>query len=200
MIAFVRHGQTAVNRAGQLQGRFDAPLTPEGDAQVARVAAAVAQGTPPKRIVTSPLVRARSTAEAIAGPCGLAIEVDDRLVEIDYGEWDQRGLADLPADAWTAWRASPSFTPPGGESLEMVTARIVEFCVERVDEWRDELVIAVSHVSPIKAAVCWALGTDETATWRMFLELASITRVGWRGEAGGSPYLASFNETSHLRV
>jgi probable phosphoglycerate mutase len=199
VIVFVRHGQTAVNQAGQLQGRFDAPLTPAGEAQVQRVASALAQGTPPQRIVTSPLVRARSTAEAIAAQCGLHVEVDERLVELDYGEWDQLGLADVPADAWRAWRASPSFAPPGGESLEMVTARVVEFCVARLDEWRDDLVVAVSHVSPIKAAVCWALGTDETATWRMHLELASITRVGWRANGSGSPYLASFNETSHLR-
>jgi broad specificity phosphatase PhoE len=200
MIVFVRHGQTAANKAGQLQGRFDALLTPDGEAQVERVAAALSGATAPKRIVTSPLARTRSTAEAIATQCGLDVEVDDRLVELDYGEWDQLGLADVPADAWRAWRESPSFTPPAGESLQMVTARVVEFCVERIDDWRDDLLVAVSHVSPIKAAVCWALGTDETATWRMHLELASITRIGWRGDAAGSPYLASFNETSHLRV
>jgi probable phosphoglycerate mutase len=200
VIAFVRHGQTAANKAGQLQGRFDAPLTADGEAQVERVAIALARTTPPKRIVTSPLVRARATAEAIAARCGIDVDVDERLVELDYGEWDQLGLADVPADAWRAWRESPSFRPPGGESLQMVTARVVDFCAEYLDEWRDDLIVAVSHVSPIKAAVCWALGTDETATWRMHLELASITRVGWRGDAGGSPYLASFNETSHLRV
>src|SRR5207249_4244784 len=54
VIAFVRHGQTASNRGGQLQGRFDAPLTAEGDAQAARVAAAL-QREAPARLVTSPL-------------------------------------------------------------------------------------------------------------------------------------------------
>jgi probable phosphoglycerate mutase len=57
-------------------------------------------------------------------------------------------------------------------------------------------VVAVSHVSPIKVAVCWALDVDETATWRMFLGLASITRIGCgRGDV---PQLLSFNETAHL--
>ena len=58
------------------------------------------------------------------------------------------------------------------------------------------LVVAVSHVSPIKAAAAWALGVDGTVAWRMFLGLASITRVG-RGRT--SPVLLSFNETGHLR-
>jgi probable phosphoglycerate mutase len=56
----------------------------------------------------------------------------------------------------------------------------------------------VSHVSPIKAAVCWALGTDERASWRMRLGLASITRID--GGDDRAPLLLSFNETSHLQV
>jgi probable phosphoglycerate mutase len=57
-------------------------------------------------------------------------------------------------------------------------------------------VVAVSHVSPIKAAVCIALGADERASWRMQLSLASITRVDARDD--GRAYLLSFNETAHL--
>jgi broad specificity phosphatase PhoE len=57
-------------------------------------------------------------------------------------------------------------------------------------------VVAVSHVSPIKAAVCIALGVDEGVTWRMQLSLASISRVDVRADA--RPFLLSFNETSHL--
>jgi broad specificity phosphatase PhoE len=53
-------------------------------------------------------------------------------------------------------------------------------------------------VSPIKAAVCWALGTDERASWRMRLGLASITRID--GGQDRAPLLLSFNETSHLPV
>jgi broad specificity phosphatase PhoE len=74
-----------------------------------------------------------------------------------------------------------------------VTARIESFCAERDG---DELIVAVSHVSPIKAAVCIALGVDETVTWRMQLGLASVTRVGVRPDGGA--YLLSFNETAHL--
>ena len=187
MIAFVRHGQTAANRDGQLQGRADPPLTELGETQAAAAAAALA-GEPVARVVASPLQRAVATAQAIAAPHGLAVDVDDRLIELDYGEWDARGLRDVTADDWAAWRADVHFAPPGGESLVAVTTRVVGFCEQQPG---DEFVVAVSHVSPIKAAVCWALGVDERASWRMHLDLATITRIGRRGEAA---YLASYNE------
>ena len=57
-------------------------------------------------------------------------------------------------------------------------------------------VIAVSHVSPIKVAVCWALEVDERATWQMQLGLATITDIGARPD--GSGYLSSFNDAAHL--
>ena len=197
MIVFVRHGQTASNRGGQLQGRFDAPLTAEGETQAKCLATAL-RHEPLARVLTSPLVRARATAEAIAAVLGLEVETDDRLVELDYGEWDQLRMLDIPAEAWRKWRETVSFTPPGGESLEAVTARVAAFCDEQFSVAGDESVVAVSHVSPIKAAVCWALGTDERASWRMRLGLASITRID--GGQDRAPLLLSFNETSHLQV
>jgi broad specificity phosphatase PhoE len=60
----------------------------------------------------------------------------------------------------------------------------------------DGAVVAVSHVSPIKAAVCWALGIDEGASWRMQLGVAAVTRIG--ASPDGRPYLHSFNETAHV--
>jgi probable phosphoglycerate mutase len=90
------------------------------------------------------------------------------------------------------WRAEDG-TAPEGESLDSLSRRVESFCLEALED--DGLVVAVSHVSPIKAAAAWALGVDGTVAWRMFLGLASITRVG-RGRS--SPVLLSFNETGHL--
>ena len=192
MLAFVRHGQTAINAGGRLQGRLDAPLSELGIAQANALAAAFAR-EPVTRIVSSPLVRARDTAAAIAARHDLAVEIDERLIELDYGAWDGVALTDVTPEEWAAWRADPSFTPPGGESLVYVTARIASFTA---DVLADDLVVAVSHVSPIKAAVCCALAVDERATWRMQLGLASVTRVGARPDR--SAYLLSYNETAHL--
>lgn len=191
MIVFVRHGETAANRQRLALGRADPPLTERGNEQ----AAALANRLGPlgvATVLTSPLLRARETAVPIAAAGGADLVVDDRLVELDYGEWDQKSFPDLPAEELARWRNDPTFAPPGGESLRTVGLRVASFCTEMLD---GPTVIAVSHVSPIKAAVSWALGAGEELGWRMFLELASITRIGGRD---GQGTLVGYNDTSHL--
>ena len=194
MISFVRHGETALNRDGRLQGRVDSELSEKGREQAARLATRFAS-TAVTRLIASPLLRARQTAAAIAEACGVDVEIDERLIELDYGDWDGRPLAEMRPTRDAASFADPNFSPPGGESLVDVSARVASFCAERL--FADERVLAVSHVSPIKAAVAWALRVDERATLRMQLGLASITNIGARPD--GSGYLVSFNETAHLK-
>jgi len=185
VIAFVRHGETPPNRAGLLLGRSDAALTERGRAQAERLAKVLA-GWGVERVLTSPLRRARDTAAPIAAACGGAAEVDERLVEIDYGEWEGSPFGDLEPAVVTRWRGDGAFAPPGGESLEVVAERVASFC----DEWLDDpVVVAVSHVSPVKAAVTWTLRVGPELAWRMRLDVASITRIG------AGPVLLSFNET-----
>jgi broad specificity phosphatase PhoE len=191
MIVFARHGQTAPNREGLVLGRADPELTAAGHQQAALLAAALAN-EPVTAILTSPLVRARQTAEAVGAACGVPIVVDERLVEIDWGSWEGRSTGSLGQSDVDRWKADNG-TAPEGESLDSLSQRIESFCTEHLGH--DGLVVAVSHVSPIKAAAAWAMGVDGGVAWRMFLGLASITRVG-QGRA--SPVLLSFNETGHL--
>ena len=144
------------------------------------------------RIVASPLRRAQQTALAF----GLPVETDDRWIELDYGEFDGARLRDVPADLWEAWRADAGYVPPGGESLTAVGRRVRAACADLVGAGSpDRPVVVVSHVSPIKAAVAWALGVGDEVSWRMFLAPASITRIvpSPRGVS-----LHAFNETGHL--
>jgi broad specificity phosphatase PhoE len=194
MISFVRHGETAHNRDGRLQGRVDLELSERGAGQAALLARRFA-GKTVTHVFSSPLRRARQTAAGIAEVCGVDVEIDDRLVELDYGDWDGRLLSEIREERGTSWFADPNFAPPGGESLVAVTARVESFCRDRIAD-SDGRVVAVSHVSPIKAAVAWALGVDERATLRMQLGLATITKIGVRPD--GSGYLVSFNEAAHL--
>jgi broad specificity phosphatase PhoE len=189
-LVFVRHGQTEANRTGVLLGRMDPPLNDAGREQAGVVAARVAL-LEPARIATSPLVRTVETAEIVAAACGLAVEVDDRLVEVDYGKYDGLPLAELPADLVWKWRNDADFAPPGGESLASVGKRMGEYTSEVLDTLADGPVVAVSHVSPIKAAVLWALGLPDLYAWRLRLDNASITRLA-PGPDG--PVLLSFNE------
>jgi broad specificity phosphatase PhoE len=188
-IVLVRHGQTAVNRDGKLQGRVDAPLTDAGRAQAAVLAGALEQ-CGAQRVLSSPLQRALHTAAPIATALGVAVETDERLIEIDYGTWDERPLREMDPADWARWRADATFAPPGGESLRAVFGRASSFAAEMLAT--DAPIVAVSHVSPIKAIVAWALGGDEATTWRMHLDVAAVCRVGGNAQ---QPVLRAFNAT-----
>ena len=188
MLIVVRHGRTAANAAGLLQGRVDHDLDEAGRAQAVAIAR-VLEGV--DRVVTSPLRRSRSTAEAF----GVDVTVDDRWIELDYGHWDEVPIGEVAAADWRAWRADPAYVPPGGESLATLQVRVAAACEELVEECTGSDVAVVTHVSPIKAAVCWALGAGPEMTWRMYVGQASISRIRM-GPNG--PVLASFNEVAHL--
>jgi broad specificity phosphatase PhoE len=191
VLILVRHAQTDANASGRLQGRYDPPLTDAGIAQVRLVAAAVQR---PALVVSSPLRRARQTAEAF----GLPVTVDDRWVELDYGDLDGTALKDVPPSVWQRWRAEPGWAPPNGESLVQLGRRVREACDELAPAAVDGDVVVVSHVSPVKAAVAWALDAGDHVVWRMFLDVAAITRV--RVAADGAVTLVTYNDTSHLRT
>jgi broad specificity phosphatase PhoE len=190
VLILLRHGQTAANAAGLLLGRLDPPLTELGFLQ-ARALSGVAGVADASRVVTSPLLRTRQTADLLGPP----VVVDERWIEVDYGRFDGTPLVEVPASMWVAWRADPSWQPEGGESLTSVGRRVRAACEELADEAAATDVVVVSHVSPIKAAVAWALDTGDQAVWRMFLDVASVCRVVV-GPLG--PSLRTFNETCVL--
>jgi len=192
VLILVRHGESAGNAAGLLLGRIDSPLTERGIGQARSLGEAVAGAT---RLVSSPLSRARDTAEALG--TGLPVEIDERWIEVDYGEYDGQPLGDVPAEVWGRWRSDPTFTPPGGESLAAAGARVRAACDDLLADPEgaargDGVVVVVSHVSPIKAAACWALGMGDEGAWRLYLANASVTRITW---GPGGPVLAGFNHT-----
>jgi broad specificity phosphatase PhoE len=191
MLLIVRHGRTAANASGLLLGRNDPPLDEVGAVQAADVAEAIG---PVDRVVSSPLERCRATAACIAGE-RLAVEVDERLIELDYGDFDGRAFGDLPEGTWERWRSDTTFTPPGGESIADLGRRVRELLDELSPGAITGNVLAVTHVSPVKAAVAWALGVGDEIAWRAHVSPASITRIRV-GERG--PVLAGFNDVAHL--
>lgn len=188
MIYVVRHGRTASNAAGLLLGRADPPLDEVGHAQAEALGRSLGKVD---LVVTSPLERARQTAACIDGP----VRVDERFIELDYGEWDQRSFGDLPAGSWEAWRADIDFAPPGGESLADLGERVRAGLEDLVEAAQGSKVAVVTHVSPLKAAAAWALGVGDEIAWRMFVAPASVTRID---VSRGQPTLVGFNDTLHL--
>jgi broad specificity phosphatase PhoE len=209
MLILVRHGETAANAAHQLQGRADLALNDLGRRQVAALRGVAGPGA---QVVCSPLLRGRQTAAAILGPPAdppghdggpegasspAGVVVDERWVEIDYGDLDGQPVSEAWAPLWAHWREDPEYAPPGGESLAAVGRRVREACEELAEAASTGDVVVVTHVSPIKAAVMWALGVGDQTAWRMFCDVASVSRLDVT-ERG--PVLRSFNEVHHLRA
>ena len=192
MLILVRHGESTANAAGLLVGRLDAPLTDRGVAQAETLGPVLGSVS---RVISSPLARARATATALG--TSLPVEVDERWIEVDYGEFDGRPLDSVPPETWSRWRSDPDFRPAGGESLAEAGRRVRSACEELFADDDGSArgpgsVVVVSHVSPIKLAACWALGLGDQGTWRLYLATASVTRIGW---GAGAPVLRAFNET-----
>jgi broad specificity phosphatase PhoE len=194
MLILVRHGESVANARGLLLGRTDAELTDAGRAQ-ALSARTLVHG-PVVEVRSSPLRRARDTAELLA--LGPPVALDERWIEVDYGEFEGQPLGAVPSEVWQRWQTDRDFRPQGGETLAEVDRRIAAVCDELfatdgVGARRpDGDVLVVSHVSPIKAAVAWALGTVDLY-WRLHLRTASVTRIGWNRDA---PILHGFNEVA----
>jgi len=196
VLILVRHGESTGNADGLLLGRIDAPLTERGLDQARSLGSSLAGVT---RVISSPLSRARDTADALG--LGVPVEIDQRWIEVDYGAFDGQPLGEVPAEVWLRWREDAHFRPPGGESLAEVGIRVRKACEELFatdgDGARGEGdVVVVSHVSPIKAATCWSLGLGDEGAWRLYLATASITRVSW---GANGPVLNRFNDTPWSR-
>ena len=191
----VRHGRTDANASGLLLGRADLSLDAVGRRQAEQIAEAVG---PVARVVTSPLARCVETARAMVADA----EPDERLVELDYGEFDLRPLKDVPAEVWARWRSDPDFRPPGGETLVELSERVGQVLDEVAEATKraqasggNTDVVLVTHVSPVKAALAWTLGVGVGVAWRSFVAQASITRIGLSDRG---PSLLSFNSEAHL--
>jgi len=200
-LVLVRHGQTALTAQKRFSGvRTDPELTPTGRDQAAALAGAVRELGPVHSVLTSPLRRARETAQVIVDRLGLPVRTDPRLLECDFGAWDGLSWAEIERD-WPAelarWLASTAAAPPAGESFDAVATRVRAIKDELRRAHPSRTVELVSHVSPIKLLVGDALGAPVESIYRMELSAASVTVVQWY--ADGHPSLRTFNDTAHLR-
>lgn len=184
VLYLVRHGRTDANAKGLLQGRLDPPLDPTGRRQAAAIAEMIGAVD---EVIASPLVRAQQTAEHF----GMPITTDERWIEIAYGEFEGVPTGEVPPEVWQSWRTNSMFATKGGESFGALDARVRSACDELADRIRGRNIVVVSHVSPIKAAVGWALNSSMDIMFHCHLSQASLCRVDM-GKFG--PLLHSFNE------
>lgn len=154
-ICLIRHGRTAWNEAGRIQGRADPPLAAAGRAQVRswQLPAEFREAV----CLTSPLRRTAETAALLGHP---AAGRDDRLIEMDWGAFEGCTLADLRAELGPEMQAledaGVDFRPPGGESPREVAARLAVCLRDLARSGRDHLV--VTHKGVLRASIVLACG------------------------------------------
>jgi probable phosphoglycerate mutase len=197
-LLLLRHGQTPLSVEKRFSGLGDPPLTPEGERQAAAAARRLGSydiGA----IVSSPLERARRTAEAVAAEAGRHVQVDEDLREVDFGAWEGLTFAEVrkgwPSEM-AAWWADPAVAPPGGESFLDAQKRVKVARERLLASYPEDIVLVVSHVTPIKMFVQLALEAPLSALYRMHLDLAALTTVD--AYADGPTVLRAFNDTAHL--
>jgi probable phosphoglycerate mutase len=194
LLLLVRHGQTPTTGA-VLPGR--APglhLSDRGRAQAERVAERLA-GLPVDAIYSSPLERARETAEPAAVTTGVEVHLNTGLIECDFGEWTGAALAELSGlPQWQSVQHTPSsFRFPGGESFQQMQARMVGALEALRSAHAGGVVVCFSHADPVKAALAHALGTHLDLFQRIVVSPGSISVISYAD--GRPPAVLTVNST-----
>lgn len=225
-LVLTRHGLTDRSRPEQHLGqKIDISINAAGRRQ----AEALGRRLAPvafERAITSPLFRARETAEIVAGR-GVRIEADPRLREMDYGAWEGRTYAQIDETDRAQrqqWVARPdALACPGGESGDDVARRVTSFLQDLLDDHRrwmartslraataaggpvsaagtDHRVLVVAHGTLNRIFLCVALDTDLRRFRQRYIQSqCNLTVIAWADDAGpreGTLLVA--NDTSHL--
>ncbi|HEY0106927.1 MAG TPA: histidine phosphatase family protein [Rhizomicrobium sp.] len=169
-IAFLRHGPTAWNAQGRIQGSIDTPLSEEGRARMA--ALAPPQGFERVRGFTSPLSRARETAALLGFPDATS---DARLAEHHWGDWEGLTREEILArdgdDAFLRAGSAIDFTPKGGESTRALLARVADFLHDVAR--RPDDAIAITHRGVLRSAYALATGWNMATAMPETLDLSA---------------------------
>jgi probable phosphoglycerate mutase len=181
VVLLVRHGltpTTGVKLPGRARGLH---LSDEGRRQAECAAERIAKIAKVVAIYSSPLERARETAQIIAKTRNMAVRIERGLLEIDIGRFQGLALKDAAQrPEWKAIQQHPSgFRFEGGESFTEMQARVTGAIARMVARHAGRIVVAVSHADPIKAAVAHALGTPLDLFQRIVIGTASITAIAY---------------------
>ena len=198
-VILLRHGRSVSNTAHTLAGRsegveLDAKGVSQAGALVERLA-----GLPITALVRSPLLRCRLTLEPLAAALGLEPLIDERLSEVDYGQWTGRNLGELVKEPlWTVVQQQPSAAVfPDGEGLAQVQARAVAAVRDHdrrlaEEHGTDVLWVACTHGDVIKSVVADALGAHLDSFQRITADPASMSVIRY---TPARPFVVHVNHT-----
>ncbi|MFC2662852.1 MAG: histidine phosphatase family protein, partial [Eubacterium sp.] len=178
----MRHGQTDMNISGKMQGHIDCPLNDTGRKQAAAAAEIIRKHQLSfDRVITSHLGRTKETAEIALGIPRTEFETDDRLIEIDYGEWDGKTYEEMGPEMHEFLQDPVNIHAPEGiEPLEDVTRRVGEFLTDLLQNaGPQDKILAVSHGVAIRAMFGWIRNLERPGNeiWRMPVDNCAIFRT-----------------------
>jgi probable phosphomutase (TIGR03848 family) len=187
-VILLRHGRSTSNTAGTLAGRSEGVDLDDKGREQARGLIDRIGDLPIRAVVSSPLLRCRRTVEPLAEALCLEPLIDDRLAEVDYGEWTGRKLGDLVSEPlWRVVQAHPSAAVfPGGEGLAEVQARAVSAVREHDrrlatecggESGADVLWVACTHGDVIKSVIADAYGMHLDSFQRVTADPGSMSVV-----------------------
>lgn len=183
-----RHGRTEWNDLGVFQGQADPPLDAVGHAQALSAAAALA-AMRPAAVVSSDLARARDTAAYLAASAGVPVTLDERLREMDVGEWSGLTREEISRrfpETYAAWLNGEDVRREGGENMAELQVRVAASLGEHLADPDRGRVVVVTHGGTARVAVLSLLGLPVDC-WAGFSALANARwaaldrrRGGWR--------------------
>lgn len=197
----VRHGETAWNVAGRLQGQMDIALNAAGRLQAAQTAAALAVEPDVAAIHASDLSRAWDTAACTAAALGLTPQREPGLRERHFGVWQGQTRAEIatrsPHDARHLRDRTPDFTPEGGESLRTFAQRVQRTVDTLAAAHAGHTLVLVTHggVLDVLYRLAHGMGLDAPRGWDV--PNAGLNRLTWQG---GCLRVDAWGDTAHLHA
>ncbi len=205
-IIIARHGEVAGNLAEKkaFVGWGDIPLTQRGLLQAQALGEYLKDETI-DAVYSSDLQRARITAQNIADPHNLTVQVDADLREVNYGDWEGLNEAELVArypQQWQARQSDPwNVASVGGENQAQMWARVLPKWNALVERHEGQTFVLIGHNGLIRILLCHLLGAPFANFKRIHVNNCGVTRVEIEPNPGGSPkiLLRGINQTSHLQ-
>ncbi|WP_313368582.1 histidine phosphatase family protein [Sphingobacterium mizutaii] len=180
-ICLLRHGETAYNADGNKYcGRTDIPLTDKGLSQAKRMNELLKDYSF-DQIFCSPLQRARTTAEIASGRPE-AVQVDERLIEVDFGQWEGKRSEDFIAEdpnSWYNWLSDPASFEAGrtGENAAQVISRLESFYAELMDKYDGQTILVVGHNGVNRLFMAQQLGMPLKNYRKIVQENSALTLI-----------------------
>ncbi|MGI8910071.1 MAG: histidine phosphatase family protein [Rubrobacteraceae bacterium] len=201
-LLLTRHGQTEWHHDNRYAGRTDIRLNETGRQEAESLTVRAAREVP-DHIVCSPLVRAVETARPAAEACGVELAVDERLREVDFGEWEGKTLAEIQdshPEAAERFIKDPDERPfPGGEPLSDAANRGLDALRELDRGHRGEKVLVVAHNTLIRLVLCALMDIPLREYRRRFPRMVNVAINEIRlNEWGGGLY--TLNDSEHLQA